>query len=475
MEPASGTMNIFPQLPVVGCPTKLQSFLHDSVGCLRSLHQTYGQLVAFYKGPACSLFAFGPDSNQTVLTNPDVFHLFSGFPGPRNSAHRRFGRGLFGLNGEEHQRQRRLLMPPFRKEAVESYRDVLVSLTEEFLAGWTDRQELDLFGAAKELSLRITSKVLFDVEDLDLAHAIENAFEEWMALNHEIFFAALLPIDCPEGSYDELLRSAQRLEGLLQELVRQKGTAASGRNDLLSLLLRARSAGELSDIDVIGHMHTLFNAAYHTSTSALTWSLFLLIQHPSVMRQLLGELEPALAGGAPTPAQISQLPVLDRVIKESLRILPPVVYAPRTAMQPTDLGPYRLARGTLVVTSHYVTHRLPEIYPQPDRFLPDRWIRAAPSPYACLPFGAGPRMCIGAPFALLMLKTAVPLICQRFRLTVVPGTRIDRRSDLTLSPRGELPVWVRRQDHRFTTSAVEGNIHEILQMPAPDVSTARVA
>jgi cytochrome P450 len=162
---------------------------------------------------------------------------------------------------------------------------------------------------------------------------------------------------------------------------------------------------------------------------------------------------------------MNQFPLLDRVIKESMRVLPPVVYAPRIAMQPAELGPSRVSRGTLVVTSHYVTHHLADIYPEPDRFLPDRWLNAAPSPYAYLPFGAGPRMCIGAPFVLQMLKVAVPLLIQRFRLAVVPGVRIDRKSDITLSPRGGIPVAIRRQDHRFGTSPVQGNIHDILHLP----------
>src|SRR5262249_43528043 len=187
----------------------LQDFLYDSVGCLRRLHQKYGNLVAFLKGQACSLFAFGPDFNRIVLTNPDVYHFSGGFPGPKNSAHRRFGHGLFGLNGEAHQRQRRLLMPPFRKEAVESYRDVLVLLTEQFLAGWKEGRELDLAQAVREYVLRITTRVLFGVEDFGLAQAVENAFEEWVERNHEIFFAALLPIACPEGRYEELQKRSR--------------------------------------------------------------------------------------------------------------------------------------------------------------------------------------------------------------------------------------------------------------------------
>jgi cytochrome P450 len=432
---------------------------------LRTLHKGYGNAVAFLKGPSCSIFAFGPDFNRAVLTNPDAYHLTSGFPGPRNSAQRRFGRGLFGLNGEAHQRHRRLLMPPFRKEAVESYRDLLSQLTEQFLAGWQPGLELDMARALKEFSLRVTSKVLFGVEDFGVAQAIEGAFDEWVELNHATFFAAFLPIDCPDGCYEKLLEAGERLEPLLLELVRQKRAARADGNDVLTLLLQLRDAGELCDADVVGHMHTLFNAAYHTSTAALTWTVFLLAQHPRAMRQLVDELDGTLAGDAPLPAQLGRLPVLDRVIKESLRLLPPVVYSPRVSLRPVHVGSYYLPRGTMVVASHYITHHLPEIYPEPERFMPDRWLGEAPSPYAYLPFGAGPRMCIGTPFAVLFLKVSLALICQRFRLTVVPGACIDRHSNLTLGPRTAVPMRIWRQDRRFSTSAVRGDIHDLVQFP----------
>src|SRR5688572_24017716 len=117
--------------PVEGSPVLLQEFLSDSVGSLRDLHRTYGSLVGFTRGSTWVVFCFDPEYNRQVLSNAEVFYLFGAVPGPKNSAHRRLGSGLFGLNGEKHQHQRRLLMPPFRKEAVESYRDLLVEDTRQ--------------------------------------------------------------------------------------------------------------------------------------------------------------------------------------------------------------------------------------------------------------------------------------------------------------------------------------------------------
>lgn len=457
-----------------GAPAHLRSFVHDSVGCMRALHQTYGNIVGFTKSSSPSVWAFGPEYNRTLLSNPEVFWLSSGFPGPKGSAHRRFGAGLFGLNGEKHQQQRRLLMPPFRKEAVESYRDMLVLLVEQSLASWEIGADCDINQKMMELSLRVTSKLLFGIDDLETAQAIEERFEVWLKRNHEMYSAGLLAIDCEPGRYEALLKAAEELETCVQALVAQRDAAGSRDRDVLSLLLGERDNGAMKQGEVIGHVHTLFNAAYHTTTSALTWTLFLLAQHPSVMRDLLAELEGHLHGEAPTVAKMGKLTLLDRVLKESMRLLPPVVLAPRINMEPTELGPYRLARGTIVMTSHYITHHMPELYPQPERFLPERWLGAAPSPYAYLPFGAGSRMCIGAPFAMLLLKIALPLICQRYRMQVVPGALIERKSSLTLGPRHGIPMSIHAQDGRFSSSPVRGNIHEMVELPGAE-KTAAVA
>jgi cytochrome P450 len=128
----------------------------------------------------------------------------------------------------------------------------------------------------------------------------------------------------------------------------------------------------------------------------------------------------------------------------------------------------------MVVASHYITHHMPDLYPEPERFRPDRWLEIAPSPYAYLPFGAGSRMCLGAPFALLMLKVSLSIMLQRYRLTVVPGSRIDRHCTLTLGPLQGIPMQIHLQDGNFSSSPVAGNIHDLVDL-APAQQSARAA
>jgi cytochrome P450 len=158
-------------------------------------------------------------------------------------------------------------------------------------------------------------------------------------------------------------------------------------------------------------------------------------------------------------------PVLDRVIKESLRILPPVVFTSRRVMGAATLAGRPVPLGAIVVVSFYDTHHLPELFPEPERFRPDRWVGATVSPYAYLPFAAGPRMCLGAAFSLRLFQVVIPAIVRRYRLAIRPRARVDRQSSLTMGVRGRLPAVVLAQDGRFGAAALTGNFHEMVHVP----------
>src|SRR5262249_34026485 len=160
------------------------------------------------------------------------------------------------------------------------------------------------------------------------------------------------------------------LEAALKILVQHKRDADAGR-DVLGCLFEARAAGAIGNAEVIGQTLTIFNAAYHTTAYALTWALFLLAQHPDCLRRVHRELCETLEGEAPTLAQMGQLPLLDRTIRESLRLLPPVVYMPRLTLRDVRLGPYSLPVQSAVVVSPYVTHHSPHLWERPERFDPD--------------------------------------------------------------------------------------------------------
>jgi cytochrome P450 len=225
---------------------------------------------------------------------------------------------------------------------------------------------------------------------------------------------------------------------------------------------------------LVGQTLALFTAAYHTTAYALTWVLFLLAQHPSIMRRLDSELNGALAGEPATAEAFNRMPLLDRVVKESMRLLPSVVYLPRVTTCPVVLGSYELPAGTMVLASPYVSHHLPEVFPNPQRFDPDRW-SASPAPWSYIPFGAGARRCLGAPFSMLLIKLTLVHVFQRFRLQVVPGARIDRHGTLSLGARSGVPIVLHEPDRAFSAAPVSGTIHEMVDLAEARCDVARAA
>jgi cytochrome P450 len=174
-----------------------------------------------------------------------------------------------------------------------------------------------------------------------------------------------------------------------------------------------------------------------------------------------------LHGAAPTLEQLDQLPLLDRVIQETLRVLPVVPLSGRTVLEPVALGKYHLPRFTEVIYSQYITHHMPELYPQPEKFLPDRWLRISPSPYEFLPYGGGARLCLGQTFGLIEVATVLAMIVQRFRLELPPGIRVDRRVGLTMSPRRGLPLLLASAKGGPSShlAHVRGNVREMVDLP----------
>jgi len=213
----------------------------------------------------------------------------------------------------------------------------------------------------------------------------------------------------------------------------------------------------------------LFGAAHLTTANSLTWNLFLLAQHPRVAADLVDELNGQLHGQAPTLEQIEQLPFLDRVLKESMRVLPASAYSQRLNVEPVQIGPFQLPKGTPIIFSQIITHHMPDLFPEPERFLPDRWLGMTASPYAYMPFAAGPRMCLGASLAMTTLKVTIPLIVQRFRLTVVPGATINGQVRSTmLAPTNGMPMIVSAPTAPFVANRVQGNIHEMVELREAD-------
>ncbi|MCE7989827.1 MAG: cytochrome P450, partial [Caldilinea sp. CFX5] len=218
------------------------------------------------------------------------------------------------------------------------------------------------------------------------------------------------------------------------------------------------------DEEVIANAVILFLAGHETSANALSWALFLLSQHPEVAQALYAELDTHLGGAPPRLDQLGDLRLLDGVINEALRLFPPLAYIMRTAQEPFVMDGYHVAAKSSVMISHYMTHRLPAIYEEPDRFLPQRWFTLKPSPYEYIPFSAGPRLCIGAQFAMLEMKLTLATILQRFRLAPPVNASIKTSINFLLRVK-QMPMIVHAQDGQFTKTPVRGDVLKLVSLP----------
>lgn len=447
-------------------------FFFDPVGTICRLYQQYGPVTALgkvkFKQPRdLLLFAIGPEFNRLLFSDPSLFRPTGLIlPGPRNSAQRRVRFGLTRMIGDQHRQQRQLVAPPFHRCAVRGYHKIMVDVVNTEIAEWKTGIGINIHEKVRALTLGIASAVLFSRDPAE-AYPIGRMLEDWV---ERCFSMGVwtYPLPVPGTPYHGMLRQAERIEKALLAIIARRRAQPGARSDVFSLLMEARDneGRAMTDTELVGQASILFIASFETTTSALTWSLFLLAQHPAVMHQLMDEIESVLGDAPPDFDQLPQLPFLHWVIKESMRILPPVPYTVRVAQQPLKVGPFEVPQETRVIASHYLTHHLPDLYPEPERFRPERWRNINPTQYEYLPFNAGPRICIGGAFANQVLKISLAMILQRFRFTVVPGTRINRVVAISMNPRHGLPMIVAKKDRNYSVSEVRGQIREMVDFSA---------
>lgn len=474
-----------PPLPLLGASGNVLQFVRDPLGHIGSLFERFGDVVALARGGStrlvsttpdvpATIFLRGPELNRPLFTRHDTFHksALTGPLWPRRVTERtrpltRLLTGLFHVNGDDHRAHRRLLMPAFHRRRIESYRDDMVALTSDVLARYEPGQVRDLRPDMMELTLRIATKTLFGTDMADDGVAVGRALQRWLALFRP---AAFFPFDVPGAPYRRWLDVSRSIDERMAALIEGRRATARYGDDMLSALMLAEDEDgtRLADDELIGHAGVIFAAGHETSANGLAWTLFLLSQHPAIAAALVEELEGKLQGDAPRVDQLPGLPLLDAVVKESLRIFPPVPMNHRLASEDTEIGGYAVRKGAELLSSIYHTHRLRDWFAEPHRFVPARWESADPGPYVYNPFGAGPRMCIGSSFAIMEMKVVLAMLLQRFRLELVAGARIDRSINITMSATHGLPMRVHTQDRAFHRNArrVRGNVRQMLELDA---------
>jgi cytochrome P450 len=218
----------------------------------------------------------------------------------------------------------------------------------------------------------------------------------------------------------------------------------------------------LSESELLGHTTTMFRGGYNPSGMALYWTIFLLSQHPEKIKNVLEELDRLVKGETPTQEEVTSMPYLEGALKEAMRLFPAGTWTGRLAMQDFELDSHRFPRGTWILMSPYITHRIPDVFPEPYKFRPERWLSIHPSAYEFMPFSAGPRYCIGTSLALMQLKIALTILFKRYRFALKPGTNVDCAGFNSIRPKHGLPMILRQPHEECKPTKFKGNVTKIV-------------
>ena len=456
--------------PILGWRKFAFDFARDSVGTLHKIHDQFGPIAQMGEGKMSATFTFHPDFTRQILSNPGLFYSYSlediPFPFSDIEALHSLTTALSLLNGEQHKRQRRLMAPAFHNRILPVYVEQITDLVEKFFSRWETGDVLDVYQAMDLFTVILSMEIFVGMGADEEGQKFADLFEVVLNL---LFSPAtfLFPYDLPGFPYHRLKVLGTELERQLKNLIERRRAKGLGGTDTLSLFLQAHDEDGtmMSDDEIVGETVAVFRGGSKTSASALTWMFFLLTQHPDVYAHLSDELAATLQGVAPTFEQLGELPLLDGVVKESMRLVPPVVWGVRYSTEPFELGGYHFEKGSSLIYSSHVTHRMPEIYENPYKFNPYRWEKIKPSPYEYFPFNAGPRRCLGAEFAVMEMKITLAILLQRFRFTLVPNQRIDRTGLTGSIPKYGIKMRLDNQKNAHEKVSVRGNIHKMIQLP----------
>lgn len=411
----------------------LLAFQRDPLTFFSSVRRSYGDIANVRMlGREVTLFARPEYAYYFLVENAQNFSS-----GASRGILRRFlGEALLTTDGEVHRQQRRLVQPAFHRKRVESYAATMIAQTQQMLAQWKIGDEVDMSQALQELTLRIIVQALFGV-DLE---------SQGTALSQ--LFTAVIESQRP-GPIGETLAAMNigpvrrarvardKLDAFVYQLITQRRAEGRDHGDVLSMLLEARDEDgqPMSDLQIRDQAMTLMAAGHETTSNSLAWTFYLLSRNPDKYDKLRAEVANVLGDRPATTADLPQLPYLDAVITEALRIYPPAWTVNREALHPFELGGYQFPAGTRAIISQWVIHHLPDVWGDPEVFRPERWtpeFRQSLPRGAYFPFGAGPRICIGMPLAEMEARLLLATILQRFTPHTVPGWPVEPRPRVTI-------------------------------------------
>ncbi len=428
-------------------------FVRDPLAILLPAYQDYGPIFSMRVFHGRVVFMLGPAANHFVtVSNASSFRWREGSLGDLTPL---LGDGLLTIDGDYHRRARRIMLPAFHRERIAAAHGTMVEETLLALEGWEPGTRVDVYRWARRLTLRVAMRALFGLDPDEQGTGAQAAIDFERALSYYGTDFAVRVMRGPRTPWQRMQAARRALDRVIYaEIERRRrgvGGPLSERIDVLSLLLEAtdEDGSRLSDREVRDQVMTLLFAGHDTSTSTISFMLYELARHPAVLARVLEEQDDVLGGRTPTAAELtSELPELEMVLDETLRLYPAAWIGPRRAVETFSFGGHEVPAGAYVNYSSWASHRLPDVWPEPEAFVPERFAPEAKAKLpkgAYIPFGGGSRTCIGMRFGQLEIKTIVTLLLQRHRLELFPGRTLTVRQMPTLSPRDPLEMTVRER------------------------------
>jgi cytochrome P450 family 110 len=416
--------------------------MNDPHGTNLRLMRAYGDpfLVRTFIGP---LAVTGhPDGVRDFFAaDPDVFE----FCAPEMEAPLIGESALVFATGDRHRNDRKLLAPSFHGARMRRYGRSMAAAALREVSRWAPGRSVDVHEAAQTIALEVLVRTVFGLEDVEQIRIFSEAVVGLANAMTPVllFFPSIRRRFGGYGPYATFLRASERLDALIYREIQARQRGAGDREDILSMMVGARyeDGNGMSDAKLRDELRVLLFAGHETTAVALAWAFYEIHRQPAIRERLLAELD--ALGPDPEPGAVAALPYLDAVCQETLRrhtIFPEVG---RMLRRPLSLRGYRLPAGVAVIAAASILHEREELYPEPHRFRPERFLERPPGPYEFIPFGGGSHRCLGASFATYEMKIVIATLLRRCELRLVPREPIETvRRGITMGPKGGVPMVV---------------------------------
>lgn len=356
------------------------------------------------------------------------------------------GQGLVLSEGEFWLRQRRIIQPSFNHDKLADYGRIMVEKTDQIIDGWKNEQKLDLLEEMTHTTLGVISKILFGLDVGDEAKKLGDAVNTISTcLYREFGDIFLFPEWLPLPSKIEKHKAVALLDEMIERAMVKSEKGGEHNTIIASILAAVDTEGDgkgMTREQARDEAITMFNAGHDSTAAALAWCWYLLCKNEGVYNEFLTQVD-MLAGKAPNFMDLAKVPMSMEIAKETLRLYPPAWTVPRQANEETELAEYTIPKGSLVNKFPYIIQRDPRYFERPDDFIPSRFSKEnehkIPN-FSWVPFGAGPRACIGKDFALMEMQLVLIRVAQRFRFKLQDDRDIEVNPLISLEPKGGVPV-----------------------------------